>query len=73
MEIDEWVAVGVAKGYCGPVVCSTHDGIPTTFDEDQSFDDGYDFCVPVVRIYANEEEKLEVESNHSASVWRNLG
>ncbi len=70
MLIDEWIAVGVAKGYCGPVVCSTHDGIPTTFDEDDSFDLGEDHCIPVVRIYANTQEKEEVESNHSPSVWR---
>jgi hypothetical protein len=73
MEIDEWVAVGVAKGYCGPIVCSTHDGIPTTLAEDEAFDEGDDPCVPVVRMYACPDEKHEVESNHSASVWRNLG
>jgi len=70
MSFDEWVATGIAAGYCGPVVCETHDGTPTTADEDEQFDYGGDPCIPVIRVYSDRAERGAVESNHSPSVWR---
>jgi len=68
---DEWMRQGISAGYCGPPVCSTHDGIPTTVFEDEDFDDG-DPCVHVVRLYEDDSVKDAVEANHSPSVWRNI-
>jgi len=33
-DFDDWLAFGIKQGFCGPPVCSTHDGIPTSEEED---------------------------------------
>lgn len=66
----QWLAKGCERGWVGPPVCSTHDGTPTTADEDDLFDNGEDTCVFVVRLYHGHEERLAVESNHPPSRWR---
>lgn len=70
MDIDEWLAVGYAAGYCGPVLCYTHDGPPLTEDEENEFNDGGDPCLAVLRVYPDIETKTAVEKNHSPSEWR---
>ena len=70
LDVDEWLRVGVANGWCGAPVCSTHDGVPTSADEDESFDSGGDVCVHVLRLYADDSDRVEVEANHGPSQWR---
>lgn len=70
LTFDDWLAIGRANGYCGPAVCDTHDGTPTTAAEDDEFDDGGDPCVGIVRLYADIGAREAVEANHSPSVWR---
>ena len=72
MNQDEWLQYGLERGYIGPIVCVTHDGCPTTAEEDTDFDDGLDPCIPMVRYYASDDERLLVEENHAPSVWRKL-
>lgn len=69
MTFDEWLAFGYKNGYCGPDVCQTHDGLPTTASEDAEFEDG-DPCIHIVRLYESTDVKRDVEENHSPSVWR---
>lgn len=71
MDFDSWLRFGMEQGWCGPTVCSTHDGIPTTREQDEAWESGDDLCVFVVRMYESPEEKKSVEENHSPSVWRN--
>lgn len=71
MTFEEWMKHGIEQGWCGAPVCSTHDGVPTTADEDKAWEQGDDLCIHVVRMYASAEEKRSVEENHSPSVWRN--
>lgn len=71
MSFDDWVSYGIGQGWCGAPVCSTHDGVPTTADEDNAWEQGDDLCIHVIRMYASAEEKRSVEENHSPSVWRN--
>ena len=68
---EQWIAIGIEQNWCGPAVCYTHDGLPTTFDEDENFDID-EPCIHIVRLYESEEIKKEVEDNHSPSVWRNI-
>ena len=63
---------GMERGWIGPRVCAIHDGLPMTEEEESEFDEGYDPCIPVYRIYDSVEEKEAVEYNHSASEWRKL-
>lgn len=71
MSYEEWIALGMEEGWCGPPVCHTHDGLPITEEEEvQLYDEGDDICIHIVRMYENFEIRDEVEKNHSASVWR---
>ena len=64
-----WLKHGIDAGFCGPAVCSTHDGIPTSEAEDLLWEEE-DPCVFVIRPYTDPEHKAAVEENHSPSNWR---
>jgi hypothetical protein len=70
MTFDEWLQYGLTQGWNGPPVCSVHDGIPTTAEEDAGWEQGADDCIYVLRMYQDEATKIAVEENHSPSVWR---
>lgn len=72
IEIDnfnEWLAIGMKNNWVGPAICYTHDGLPTTVDEDDEFEEG-DPCIHILRLYDSMEMRLAVEHNHSPSEWR---
>jgi hypothetical protein len=69
-SFDEWLRFGYNKGWCGPDVCETHDGLPTTDLEDIAFDEGEDPCIHIIRLYEDLNVKAAVEENHSPSKWR---
>ena len=71
MTFDEWITYGIEKGWCGPPVCYTHDGLPMSEQEYAEFDEGQDPCTHVVRMYKDIDMKKEIEDNHSPSQWRN--
>lgn len=75
MTFDDWLRQGMEHGWCGPAVCQTHDGTPTSEAEDEEFEDGHDPCITVIRPYADIADKTAVENNHAPSVWRrtNMG
>jgi len=66
----EWYDYGLEKGFIGPAVCQTHDGAPTTLQEDEEYEEGGDPCIFVIRMYEDEEHRKAIEENHSPSVWR---
>lgn len=72
MNINEWLEYGYKQGFCGPAVCYSHDGLPTTEQEDEEWVQGDDPCMHIVRLYDELTPKEEVESNHTPSVWRAL-
>jgi hypothetical protein len=51
MDIFEWVAYGVERGYCTEAVCQTHDGATLSEGEQDGFEEGDDPCVPIVRLW----------------------
>ena len=67
LTYEEWAAYGQAKGWSGPSVCYTHDGLPSTPDEEEAIWEGGDPCIHIIRLYPDEETKLLVEENHAAS------
>jgi len=71
ITFDEWITYGIEKGWCGPPVCYTHDGLPMSEQEYAEFDEGQDPCTHIVRMYEDIDMKKEVEDNHSPSQWRN--
>ena len=70
LTYNQWIAIGIEQGWCGPAVCYTHDGLPTTVPEEEDFEDGGDPCIHIVRLYSDNEVRLGVEYNHSPSNWR---
>jgi hypothetical protein len=72
-NFNEWLANGINEGWCGPPICHTHDGLPTTPEEDQAWEDGDDPCTHILRLYENETQKNTIENNHSPSTWRKTG
>jgi hypothetical protein len=71
LTFDEWITYGIKKGWCGPPVCYTHDGLPMSEQEYAEFDEGQDPCTHVVRMYEDIDMKKQIEDNHSPSQWRN--
>ena len=39
MDGNHWLAYGIEQGFCGPPVCTTHDGIPSTREEDEVWEE----------------------------------
>ena len=50
LSFDDWLVYGVAKGYCTPQYCDTHDGGYWTETEAAQLEEGYDPCCHVVRL-----------------------
>jgi hypothetical protein len=70
LDFEAWLAYGHGKGWVGPPVCVTHDGLPSTASEDEQFDDGEDPCIHGMRLYDDPSQRRLVEENHGPSVWR---
>ena len=70
MSFEEWMKIGLAKSWCGPPVCYTHDGLPMSEEEEAEFEEG-DPCIHVIRMYESEEHRHSIEEVHSPSQWRN--
>lgn len=71
MDLEQWMEYGWQRGYCGPPVCYTHDGIPLSGEEielDEEY--GGDYCVHVLRLYDGYDQAVDIETNHSPTVWR---
>jgi hypothetical protein len=71
LTFEDWMTYGIEKGWCGPPVCYTHDGLPMSEQEYSEFDEGQDPCAHVVRMYDDIDMKKNIENNHSPSNWRN--
>lgn len=65
----EWEDIGLANNWIGPLVCITHDGLPTSEEEDGDLYED-DACIWIHRAYEDADHKAAVEANHSPSVWR---
>lgn len=48
---DDWLQLGVKKGWCSEPVCATHAGLPSTEEEMASWDAGGDPCEYAVRLW----------------------
>lgn len=70
-SFDEWMEFGMRKGWCGPPVCSTHDGVPMSEEEEAEWSEGHDPCAHIVRMYQDDEHKAAVEKAHPPTNWRN--
>lgn len=65
-----WHRHGMDRRWCGPAVCVTHDGVPTSEAEEDEWEQGDDPCTHMIRLYDSPETADAVEKNHAPSVWR---
>lgn len=72
VDYEDWLKYGQSRGWIGPLVCATHDGIPMSEEEEAEWEEGDDPCQWVFRRYNSEEHKFSVENNHAPSRWRAL-
>lgn len=48
---DDWLRIGISRGFCTDAVCGTHDGVPVLSDlEAEEWEAGGDPCAPIVRL-----------------------
>lgn len=73
LDFDTWMEIGLQRGFVGPPVCYTHDGLPTTKAEDNVFSAGEidDICIHIIRPYRDMAEREAVEENHTPTISRN--
>lgn len=69
-SFEDWVAEGMSNGWVGPPVCSTHDGVPYSGEEEMMLMEGEEPCVHVMRCYEDDGVKAGVEEAHSPTGWR---
>lgn len=50
-DFNEWLQHGIEHGWVSDVVCETHEGVATTDEEAGELDEGYDPCIPVIRVW----------------------
>lgn len=51
MDFVDWLQYGIDAGWVSELACGTHDGIPWTEEEAAEFEEGYDPCQPVLRVW----------------------
>lgn len=69
MTAEEWLKYGWDKGYCGPAMCYTHDGLPMSEEEDEELFES-DPCIHILRLYEDQEHRRQVELNDAPTNWR---
>lgn len=51
ISFDDWLQVGIDKGWVTEPFCYTHDGDPyMTEEEEKEWEDGGDPCAPVIKL-----------------------
>ena len=55
ISFDEWLEIGRANKWISHSVCSTHDIIPVTKEEDAEFEEN-DPCIHVLRLFESEAD-----------------
>ena len=71
IDFDTWMEIGLEKGWCGPPVCYVHDGLPMSEEEwIEEEANGEPPCMHIIRLYEDDEHRLEIEESHSPSIWR---
>lgn len=47
---DQWIALGVQRGFCSETYCAAHDGPPYDAADEEAWDSGDDPCYYTVRL-----------------------
>lgn len=69
-DFEVWLEYGKAQGYCGPIICADHDGIPMTISEEEVIEEFGEVCIPIIRIYQDKPTAKGILANHAPTYWR---
>ena len=69
MNINEWLQTGINNKWIGPPTCATHDGIPSSNQETQQWDNGQDPCQHILRLYPDPQTADTINQNHHPHQW----
>lgn len=56
-QFEKWLNEGIEKRWVTPMFCETHDLTPLTKEEWEQKQEGYDFCLHMLRVVIFEDEK----------------
>ncbi len=56
MHYWEWIDTGIKNGWCSEVHCGTHEATPMTEDEETEWEEGYDPCLFIIRLWSEWEK-----------------
>lgn len=65
MDVHEWIELGVKNKFCSKPICNTHEGPPMSEEELNEFDEGFDPCIHVIRVYSDTEQHQKVEDHQN--------
>lgn len=51
LDFFAWLDIGSKRGWVSTPVCVTHDGLPSTEEEDTEWEEGFDPCVAGMRVW----------------------
>lgn len=49
---NEWLTLGIERGWVSRMTCATHDMLPATPTEEDEMEEGGDPCIEVLRVWA---------------------
>ena len=55
-DYNDWLELGIERGWCSQVTCSTHETVMTDDELEQYWEEGDDVCVFVVRLNGASDE-----------------
>jgi hypothetical protein len=64
LNFDAWITYGLRRGWIGPPICISHEGLPISNEE---FEDN-DRCAMMIRIYDTPIQQADVERSHLPSI-----
>jgi len=64
MDFAQWLEYGINNKWCTKSVCETHNGLPTSAQEDELWEQGEDPCIHVVRLVESPELWDEITKNY---------
>ena len=70
ITFEEWISIGIHNNWCGPIICHTCDGLPTSQHEDTllaTYERNPDTCIHILRLYRDEVNRITIEDNHPPS------
>lgn len=54
-DFEAWITHGINRRWISDIVCATHEGLPSTEEEEKEWEEGFDPCVPGIRVWGDDK------------------